>query len=176
MDDAVLDVAQLGDLEPFVQAVTDAIRAGRTTTQRLQRAARRRSKLRNRAVVEATLADLAGVESNLEWAYRRDVERAHGLPEGVRQTRVSAGTRSDVGYEHFGVLVELDGRRGHLEGAFRDMHRDNRHSELALVTLRYGSADVRGAPCAVAAQVGLALALRGWGGEFISCPRCPVVR
>ena len=36
--------------------------------------------------------------------------------------------RTDVDYEEYGLLVELDGRRGHDgAGRFRDMNRDNRH-------------------------------------------------
>mgnify|MGYP006147546653 CR=1 FL=1 len=43
-----------------------------------------------------------------------------------------------------------------------------------MLTLRYGSADVRGRPCAVARQVWDALAARGWREPLEPCPRCPV--
>jgi very-short-patch-repair endonuclease len=114
------------------------------------------------------------VEGPLEHAYLRDVERAHGLPAASRQVSVSRGTRSDAVYEEFGVVVELDGRVGHsgAEAVFRDLRRDNAHAELNMTTLRYGSADVRGRPCDVAAQVAAVLRRRGWTGTYAGCPRC----
>ena len=77
-------------------------------------------------------------------------------------------------YEQFGVIIELDGRAGHegVRPAFRDLERDNAHAEHNLITLRYGSADVRGKPCEVAAQVATALRSRGWTGVYAGCPRC----
>lgn len=50
-------------------------------------------------------------------------------------------------------MVEVDGKRGHLEGRFRDYLRDNEHAIRLLVTLRYGSYDIRSDPCGVAEQV-----------------------
>ena len=44
------------------------------------------------------------------------------------------------------------------------MWRDNQAALDALLTLRYGSIDVCGRPCAVAVQVGAALVARGWNG------------
>lgn len=96
-------------------------------------------------------------------------------PARIRRQAVhSAGSRSDATYEGFGVLVELDGRRGHLDArsAFRDLDRDNRHAGNGLLTLRYGSADVRGRPCAVARQVWSVLTARGLDAPFHPCPRC----
>jgi hypothetical protein len=72
----------------------------------------------------------AGAESPLELTYLWDVERAHGLPVGRRQaSRLGLPYASDVSYDAFGLLVELDGRLGHDGAArFRDMQRDNRFS------------------------------------------------
>ena len=82
----------------------------------------------------------------------------------------------DVLYDEYGLVVELDGRLGHEGlGRFRDMWRDNQAALEALLTLRYGSIDVCGRPCAVAAQVGAALADRGWNGVLTRCSRCRLV-
>ena len=108
----------------------------------------------------------------MEVRYLRDVERAHGLPDGRRQVR-RRRTECDVWYEEYGLLVELDGRRGHEGGgAFRDMRRDNSATTDGLATLRYGYRDVFGSPCEVAAQVAENLARRGWPGPFGRCQRC----
>jgi hypothetical protein len=54
----------------------------------------------------------AGAESPLEMKYLHDVERPHGLPPGNRQQRrYGLPYLSDVGYDEFRVLVELDGYR-----------------------------------------------------------------
>jgi hypothetical protein len=115
-----------------------------------------------------------GVESELELRYLRDVERAHRLPEGNRQCyRGALRHRSDVGYDAFALLVELDGRLGH-EGAgrFRDYRRDNDFALRQLLSLRYGWFDVVDRPCAVAFQVGSVLVSRGWRGVPERCDRC----
>ena len=44
--------------------------------------------------------------------------------------------------------------------------------QLNLITLRYGSADVRGRACEVAAQIAAVLRARGWSGTVTGCPRC----
>lgn len=114
----------------------------------------------------------AGARSPLEIGYLREVERAHQLPAARRQVGRS-GTECDVWYREFGVLVELDGRRGHeRSGVFRDMRRDNIATTDGLATLRYGYRDVIGSPCEVAMQVGQVLADHGWTGPFMRCHRC----
>ncbi|MDQ7992230.1 MAG: type IV toxin-antitoxin system AbiEi family antitoxin domain-containing protein [Propionicimonas sp.] len=173
-EDALLDACRGLAAGPMVSLLADAIRLRLTTAQRVADQLESRRRVPNRRLIEAILGDLHGVESTLEWTYRRDVERAHRLPEARRQVSLSAGTRSDVSYEGFGVLVELDGRRGHLDAAaaFRDLARDNRHAGAGLITLRYGSADVRGRPCQVARQVWATLVARGLGEPFHPCRRC----
>lgn len=171
---ALVDVgADLG-LDRWTALVLDAVRERRVSIDRVHAVLGRRRRGRERATRLALLGDLLGLESDLELRYARDVERAHGLPPGERQASVTAGTRTDVRYPGLATLIELDGRRGH-DGAdaFRDLDRDNRHAIRGLTTLRYGSLDVRGRPCAVAWQVGVRLATRGWPGPFRRCPRCP---
>jgi hypothetical protein len=108
--------------------------------------------------------------------YLHDVERAHGLPTGERQSRSTAGDVRDVLYRRYATVVELDGRLGHEGlGRFRDMRRDNAATLDGDVTLRYGDADIRTEPCAVAFQVAEVLIRRGWGGLPTRCRRCRLV-
>lgn len=114
--------------------------------------------LRNRHITLDVLTDVAdGIENPLEHRYLIDVERAHGLPVGTRQVLVSTGTRSDVDFLEFQLLVELDGRVWH-EGiaVWGDMQRDNLHRLSSFTTLRFGwdrrrqSAIVVGLPTLIA--------------------------
>lgn len=173
-EDALIDVGQRMSVEALVGVLADSARLRITTLERVGRTLDQRHRVRHRELFKDILNDLTGIESTLEYVYRRDVERAHALPEALRQESLSAGSRSDAWYEAQSVLVELDGRLGHEDASstFRDLRRDNRHATRDLLTLRYGSADVRGRPCAVARQVWEALSARGWGAIFQSCPRC----
>lgn len=174
VEDALLDATLGWSLEEFVAGVTDATRLGLTTAKEVERTLRLRDRHKGSRELLEVLADLQGIESNLEFVFRRDVLRAHGLPEGRRQVRTRRRRRVDVYFDEFGVIVEVDGRRGHQEGRFRDFTRDNDHAASLHVTLRFGSYDIRENACALAAQVGNALALRGWQGEFALCPNCSV--
>ncbi len=72
-----------------------------------------RSRLTHRRLLANVLGDVAaGAQSALEIEYLRDVERAHGLPDGERQ-QPSGRTWQDVRYRRFSTIVELDGRLGH---------------------------------------------------------------
>ncbi len=155
--------------------LTRAVQRRLTTGERIVDELALRARHRHRALVRDILSEVAdGVESPLELAYLRDVERAHGLPRGRRQkSRVGLAHVSDVGYDDWALLLELDGRDGHIEeGAFRDRRRDNAFAVRALLTLRYGWYDVTDNPCAVAWQVATVLRSRGWPGEFRRCGRC----
>jgi len=175
VEDALIDVGQFLPTGRLVGLLSDAVRSRLTSPRAVGAVIKTRARVRGRRRIEAVLADLDGIESTLEYVYRRDVERAHGLPAARRQASVSAGTRSDGFYEAYGVVIELDGRAFHqnADAAFRDLARDNAHAALNLITLRYGSADVRGRPCAVARQVAAVLKSRGWTGTPLRCPRCP---
>ncbi len=174
VEEALVDVGQRLAVEALVAVLADANRLRLTTLTRVRRCLDVRRRVRHRELFAAILSDLEGIESTLEYVYRRDVERAHGLPAGSRQNSVSAGTRTDVVYEEYELLIELDGRLGHVDGssAFRDLRRDNAHAVRRLFTLRYGSADVRGKACEIAQQVGAALQVRGWPGMLRACPSC----
>ena len=84
--------------------------------------------------------------------------------------------RRDIDYGEYGVVVELDGRRGHAGvGALRDAARDNAALLAGRVTLRYGWWDVKCNPCGSALQVATVLQARGWTGAPTSCgPTCAI--
>lgn len=175
VEDAVLDLSQTGTAAETVHLVTKAVQDRLTTPERLLSSLEHRMRHRHRAVLRAILLEVAdGANSALELTYCRDVERAHGLPRAQRQkSRLRLPYQSDVGYDEYQLLVELDGRDGHQgSGRFRDMWRDNRFALRAWLTLRYGWFDVVDRPCLVALQVWSALAERGWPQPFQRCSRC----
>lgn len=172
---ALLDLVAVRSESEVVGLVTKAVQLRRTRPDRIAALLAARSAHPHRALLTGLLSDVAeGVESPLELAYFRDVERAHGLPRGNRQrSRRGLPYLTDVGYDDFGLLVELDGRIGHEgEGRFRDMWRDNEFAVEQLATLRYGWFDVVDRPCAVNGQVVQALQQRGWLGTPRRCRRC----
>jgi hypothetical protein len=177
VEDTVLDLVERSTVDEALGWVTSAVQSRRTTVPRLRRALQRRGRIRHRRLLEELLADVAhGAESPLEVRYLRDVERAHNLPTGERQSRSSAGDVRDVLYRRYATVVELDGRLGHEgRGRFRDMRRDNAALLDGEVTLRYGDADLRRDPCAVAFQVAEVLVRRGWVGAPTRCRRCRLV-
>lgn len=169
--DTLLDLWPRTSPNEFVGVLARAFQRRLLTQDRLLAAIEQRTRITRRGELLAIVGDVGqGAESPLEVMYLRNVERAHGLPTGLRQAHLSAGTRTDVYYE-LGLLVELDGRRYHEDQRFRDMSRDN---SLAFVgpTLRYGTYDVSRRPCAVAAQVAEALTRLGWSGTLRPCRRC----
>lgn len=173
VEDALLDSGADLAARELEGVVTAALRLRRTTVAALAGALESRDRVSQRTVFAELLGAGPGLESVLELRYQRDVERHHGLPSGTRQRSHSAGTRSDVTYDDYLVVVELDGRLGHGD-RFRDMWRDNVHATRAILTLRYGWDDVRGRPCEVAAQVGMVLRQRGWSGSPRPCRHCLV--
>ena len=173
-EEALIDVGQCLDVEGWVAILADAVRVGAVSLPSVIKRIDARTRLTQRAMLKAVTLDLSGIESTLEWIYRARVERAHRLPTGVRQVSVVDGWRCDVRYDPWSLIAELDGRV-HLKRVFRDLDRDNQHVLRGSATLRYGSVDLRGRPCAVADQVAAALRQRGWAGEPARCPRCPPV-
>ena len=173
--DTVLDLTGAARGGDVVALVTRAVQLRLVSASTLLEALGQRAQHRHRRLLEELLGDVAdGVESPLELHYLRDVERAHRLPRG-RRNRYRAGLRhrSDVGYDDFALLVELDGRLGHAdEGRFRDFRRDNDFALRSLVTLRYGWHDVVERPCEVAQQVASVLGAHGWTGVMSRCVRC----
>ena len=176
--DTVLDLCAAGSSSEVVGLVTRAVQLRIVTPHRLLAAMENRERQRHRGLIRTILGDVGhGAESPIELLYLNDVERAHQLPEGRRQrNRLGLPYRSDVGYDPFQLLVELDGRIGHDgTGRFRDLDRDNRFAMLAWLTLRYGWYDLVHRPCAVAFQVARVLISRGWMGLPSRCPRCAAV-
>jgi len=181
VEETVLDlVDQSKDADEVSALITGACQRRLTTAERLTQRAAERKRLRWRGLVGEVLDDVRdGVQSALERRWRRDVERAHGLPMGERNRGEGLrGSRRyrDVRYAEFGTVVELDGNTTHpVENREVDRARDNEVAESAEVTLRYGWKSVAGAPCATAAQVGRVLANRGWQGRARTCgPDCSV--
>lgn len=171
LEDALLDLGESEPVDDWVALLSDAVRLGRVAPAVMLQRLAVRGRSTGRVLMGDVLTDFAGIESPLEWIYRRDVERAHGLPPGERQVSLSQGTRSDVYVEQFGVVIELDGR-WHARTVFRDLTRDNHHAARGQVTLRYGSLDLRTQPCVVARQVAETLTQRGWTGSPRTCRRC----
>lgn len=141
----------------------------------------RRTRLRGRQLVRDLLGEVSdGVESPLELRYRRDVERAHGLPVAELQAREKLSgrwIRADCRYRGLGVRVELDGKLAHPGGRTdKDTWRDNAALlESAEITLRYRWSHVADSPCATAVQVVAALRRGGWEGRpRPCCPTCPI--
>jgi hypothetical protein len=171
----VIDLCDGATASEVPGLLTRAVQRRLTTGERIVDELEARARHRHRVLVRAVLSEVAdGVESPLELSYVRDVEQAHGLPRGRRQkSRAGLAHVSDVGYDEWALLLELDGRDGHIEeGAFRDRRRDNAFAVRALLTLRYGWYDVTDNPCAVAWQVATVLRSRGWPGELRRCGRC----
>ncbi|MFT3875585.1 MAG: type IV toxin-antitoxin system AbiEi family antitoxin domain-containing protein [Propioniciclava sp.] len=174
LEEALIDVGQTLEVEDWVGLLAEAARRGLVALPRVHDRLAARSRVGQRTMLTEVVRDLEGIESTLEWVYRRDVERAHGLPEGSRQVRVVGRWRCDVRYDSFFTIVEVDGAH-HLRQADRDARRDNAHALRQETTLRYDSADIRGQPCRVASEVAAALTVRGWTRTPKRCPRCPAV-
>ena len=184
VEETVLDLTHAAaNFDAVCSLVTRAFARGLTDEERLRAAMRQRAKLRWRAELHELIAAAAsGDHSVLEFRYERDVERAHGLPEPVRQAPFAGPDgrrgRRDRLYRDYGVVVELDGRLGHgPEDQWRDKDRDNSAAVDGHQPLRYGWAHVRWHPCATALQVARVLRVRGWDGWPRPCsPGGPVER
>lgn len=87
LEHTVLDLCDGAGVREVVGWVTQAVQTRRTTVVRLRRALEGRSRHSRRQLLDELLGDVGlGVESPLELRYLRDVERAHGLPQGNRRT------------------------------------------------------------------------------------------
>lgn len=176
-EETVVDLTQsASDVDAAVGWIARACARRLTTPDRLRAAFAARGRLRWRDALTAAVADVAaGCHSVLELRYLRDVERPHGLPAGVRQRRRQerrATTYSDVEYDPFGLVVELDGRAAH-EDPGRDRRRDQISAARGRMTLRFGWADVHRRPCESAAAVAVLLRRAGWTATPTRCgPLC----
>ncbi|MFF0340627.1 type IV toxin-antitoxin system AbiEi family antitoxin domain-containing protein [Kribbella sp. NPDC004875] len=166
------------DVSRRAAVLLDACRQRRTTPHRILAELPALPSLAGRSTLRRILADASdGVQSFLEHAYLRRVERAHGLPHARRQVRATTEqgvVYRDTEYEPYGVIVELDGQAGHADSIsrWRDMTRDNAAATSGKVTLRFGYQLVSD-PCSAAIQVAAALQHRGWPGRPRRCsPAC----
>jgi hypothetical protein len=179
IEQAVLDVALAApDRLAAVAALADASGSRRTTAARLRAALDARAWVPHRDWLVAVLDDVAaGTCSVLEQEYLSGVERAHGLPLGLRQTRASHAGRTmwqDVRYEEWGLVVELDGRLDHTAAADRDrdLDRDLAAAAAGEQTLRLGWGQVVDRACATAELVAQVLSARGGPGRTQPCEKC----
>lgn len=172
--ETVLDLCAGKNADEQSRWLGEVLRDRRTTLARLDEALAQAPRLKGRRQLAELLQVVAGgSHSPLEVRYLRDVERAHGLPKGVRQKSVSRSTRSDVVYEEYATIVELDGELGHRGPAERhDAWRDARHLGQGFGTLRFGWADMVHRCCEAAVAVGTVLQRNGWSGEPKACRYC----
>ncbi|MDQ1289911.1 MAG: hypothetical protein QG622_3477 [Actinomycetota bacterium] len=174
---AVLDtVQQLTRAEAVVDLVITCVRRGLTTAPRLRVLLTERKRQRWRGLLVEVLDDVArGVRSGLERRWFRTVERAHGLPCSVINSRDDSGGRReyrDFDIKKYGLVIETDGQETHpVEEAFRDRARDNRVTVSGRRTLRYGWHEIVQDPCGVAGEVAAVLRMLGWTGHPRPCGR-----
>ncbi len=170
---ATIDLLGVADRRDVVGLLTSAVSSRQADSRAIRGLAWAQTNLKNRRLILDILGDVdAGAESPLEILYLNNVERAHGLPEGARQSSVSRNSVTDVHYE-FGLLVELDGRVGHTGvGTWRDYRRDNQHVVQGYANLRYGWDDVLNRACQVARQVESVAKRLGWRSSAHPCKHC----
>lgn len=171
---------RLLDERDVVGLIADAVSSRVTTSDAIAEALRGRTRHPRRRIMRLALGDVDhGAESVLEVMTLRRVIRAHGLPPMNVQAPANAGRiRRDFENEQFGVVLEVDGRRGH-EGAGRiaDLRRDRRASRDGRITLRAGWVDVDVEPCDLALDLYGTYLSRGYAGDIEACsPACPVHR
>ncbi|GAB7053112.1 hypothetical protein [Catenuloplanes indicus] len=182
-EEAVLDLWEVAaDLDEALGWVAVACGMASTSPERLLVALQSRLRVRWRVALMAALRDVGfGCRSLLELRYLRDVERAHGLPEGERwpcgdrsprEVPPEEVTNGVVLYPAFGTSVHLGNRKrdGAAEGS---PPRTSSDGTLQGRVLRYAEADVLERPCHVADEVAEALRRRGWRRYPRSCsPSC----
>lgn len=165
-DEAALDVAALASSDlTAIGHLADVCRSGHTTAVRLRRLLLDRPRSSRRALLDATLADVAGGTcSVLEHGYLALVERPHGFPTARRQARAIASTGVVYRDADYGpVVVELDGRLFHgTAGARdRDFERDLEAAVGGAATVRLSYGQVFDRPCSTAAKVADVLSAHG---------------
>jgi hypothetical protein len=174
--ETLLDIAASSDADELFALLGRAFQRRLTSEEEIRAALGGRRAYRWRQLLAVVLADAAdGAESAMEVRYVNDVERAHGLPVGVRQMASPRGAtqQHDIGYRDQRVLVELDGRLGHdgREERVRDGIRDRRGATVGWLTVRAFWIDVAVRPCALAVDVGAVLGTRGWRDRTHPCRR-----
>ena len=176
IEETVLDLTETAaTFDDVCGWVTRAISRDLTDQGKLLAAMTARGKLRWRANLRVLVAAAAaGDHSVLEYRYTRDVERPHGLPKSDRQVPFTGpghrkGRRDRV-YSKYGVIVELDGLRGHTgENVRLDNARDRAAAVEGKQSLRYGSSEVLYETCSTAVEVAKVLRNNGWAGTPRPC-------
>jgi putative AbiEi antitoxin of type IV toxin-antitoxin system/uncharacterized protein DUF559 len=183
IEETLLDLAQQAtSFDAALAAVCAGCQRRLTTPRKLLNAMNKRKKMRWRTELTQALADIAsGAHSLLEYRYVRYVERPHGLPRASRQAGLRADGRDrflDNLYPRYRLCVELDGQVAHPDDQrWQDVHRSNSVTAQGITTMRYSWTDVSYQPCRTAAQIGTALASRGWPGPLRRCgPSCQVAQ
>jgi hypothetical protein len=183
IEDTTLDLVQVAaTFDDAFAWLCKAVGRRLTTAALLRAAMDARQRVRWRADLAIALSDIgSGARSNLEYRYIRAVERGRGLPPARRQVKMVIGPRTcylDNLYQEVGVAVELDGQAAHpVEDRWSDVHRDNGHASVGMVTLRYSWPDVTLRPCLVAQQVSAVLRARGTAVSLRRCgPGCAIGR
>ena len=178
--DTVLDCCcdRLLSERDVVALVAEAVACQATTADAVAETLRARARHPRRRIIQLAVGDVdVGAQSVLEVMALRRVIRAHDLPTMAVQVPADGGrVRRDFENERFGVVLEVDGRRGH-EGAGRiaDLRRDRRASRDGLITLRAGWVDVDFEPCDLALDLYGTYVSRGYTGDIEACSaRCPV--
>lgn len=182
-EEVLLDLAARVPLDTLINLMAAANRRTGVSRAGLARALQQRSRQPRRTMLREMLAEIPdGVESPLELRYHHNVERPHGLPRAVRQSRTStvAGfALADVRYRAFRTRVELDGDLFHAGAAAdRDAMRDNAAAILSdELTLRLRWKHCAVDACATAGVVAAALMRGGWAGPVEACgPQCVAPR
>jgi predicted transcriptional regulator of viral defense system/very-short-patch-repair endonuclease len=179
-EQTILDLVDAAtDLDEVVAWVTAGFRRNATSEARMRAAIAARKKLRWRDRLDEIISMAAGgTHSPLEYRHDRDVQRAHGLPEPVRQAKFRKpdgtwGYRDRYYPQYDGLVIELDGKGFHPdEQRGQDQERDNQ-AAVTGSTLRYGWDAVTRRPCETAQQEADALRHRGWTGTLRPCsPTC----
>jgi very-short-patch-repair endonuclease len=158
--------------------VTLAVQRRSTSLEGIERSIAERGRFRGVAALRDLVRDASdGAHSALEIRYLRDVERAHALPRGERQSRVRRSGHvavRDVHYSDFRLTIELDGKRHHdtFESRLRDARRDRLAAADGDLTLRFGWWDVASTACVVARELAVVLRARGWTGRARTCRKC----
>ena len=180
LEETVLELAHRAPTRiAVIGLLTEAVNSRRTTAGRIRAALLNRPRTRWRRWILRLLADLElGTCSVLEHGYLTRVERPHGLPRPTRQrTRRSdrGNEYRDVEHDEFALVVELDGRTGHVgwtaSGRDADRDLDDLAGERLVVRLRWHQVFDR--PCRTAHRLGTILQQRGWTGRLRRCgPGC----
>ena len=179
--DTIVDLAVAQETpEKALYCVVDLVSGAAVSLGEMLECVQNRPPLRYRSMIKQGLELVGrGLMSALEVEFLENVERAHGIPEGARQTPFAVDGKTlweDVVYDGVGVplTVRLDGRATHSTAgvAFRDRRRDNAAELAGRSRLVYGWADVHTDPCAVATEVAAVLGRHGADLGLKACERC----